>query len=154
MNNRNRTLMILLITVIVLTVLLTAAVFFMPYLVKAYLDARQRTDITMTYLLAAFYACVPILYLLLGVLMKLLFCFKSGKVYSKANELRVRILSWCCFFVGGICLVGRIWYMPYLVMAPAALFTGLILAVLRFGFGQPSASKDLTEEKDNDCKEP
>lgn len=58
------------------------------------------------------------------------------EVFIPENVRILRVLSWCCIVVGLICLVSTLYYMPYLIIAIAAAFVGLILRVVKNVFAE------------------
>ena len=70
-------------------------------------------------------------YIALYSLLKLLFNIKKDRIFISQNVTYLRIISWCCFAVAVVTLVGGIHYIPYLVIAVAAAFVGLMLRVVK-----------------------
>ncbi len=58
------------------------------------------------------------------------------EVFIPENVRILRALSWCCIAAGLICLVSSLYYMPYLIIAAAAAFVGLILRVVKNVFAE------------------
>lgn len=72
----------------------------------------------------------------------LLRSIKRGEVFSAANVRRMRGMSWCCMGAAAICLASALYYLPFLFIALAAGFTGLIVRVVKNVFQQAIAMKD------------
>ena len=85
----------------------------------------------MTLFCACFYPCAGFAYMTLYSLIRLLRNIKRGDVFIQANVRYLRRISWCCFAVAGITLVGGCIYIPFLFVAVAAAFVGLMLRVVK-----------------------
>lgn len=66
----------------------------------------------------------------------------SSVVFTAQNVARLRVLSWCCIAAGLICLASALYYLPFLLLAVAAAFIGLILRVVKNVFEQAVALKN------------
>ena len=64
-------------------------------------------------------------------LIKLLFNIKAGDVFVVQNVKIFKIVSWCCFAIALITLVGGFFYLPFFAIAVAGAFTGMLLRVLK-----------------------
>ena len=84
----------------------------------------------------AFYACAVLAFTALFFLNKLLSNISRGKVFIEENVKLIRILSWCCYLVGIVLAVYSIWAYPFIVIAVAAAFFGLIIRVLKNVFAK------------------
>lgn len=84
----------------------------------------------------AFYACAVLAFTALFFLNKLLSNISRGKVFIGENVKLIRILSWCCYLVGIVLAVYSIWVYPFIVIAAAAAFFGLIIRVLKNVFAK------------------
>lgn len=84
----------------------------------------------------AFYACAVLAFTALFFLNKLLSNISREKVFIKENVKLIRILSWCCYLVGIVLAVYSIWAYPFIVIAAAAAFFGLIIRVLKNVFAK------------------
>lgn len=68
---------------------------------------------------------------LLVCLYKLLHQIGLGELFTRTNVSLMRLISWCCFVGVGIALLSGLYYMPWLVVAVAAAFMGLIVRVVK-----------------------
>lgn len=129
--NKHRSVILTIALVIVFLILLTAftvsAYRFLPYLIRE--DIIRYDDPAV--LLIGSYACVPFAYAALILLLRLLLRVKKGEVFCPVNVLSLRVLSWCCFAVGVITLIGGFWWFPAFAVSAAAFFMGLILRVVK-----------------------
>ena len=80
---------------------------------------------------ACFYPCAPLAYLTLYSLLRLLFNIRNENTFTTQNIKYLRRISWSCFGVALITLVGGIYYLPFLFVAVAAAFVGLLLRVVK-----------------------
>ncbi len=91
---------------------------------------------TLPYFLVSTYtACVPATMALYG-LYRLLDNIEKGDVFIQTNVKILRMLSWACILAAAICLVSAVYYLPFLILAVAAGFVGLILRVVKNVFAQ------------------
>ena len=111
-------------------------------MLQYYIDLTGRLNIPSTILLSFFYSCVPFGYIALGILLAMLISIRSDKIFIKANVMRLRVLSWCCFAVGAICIAGGIWYLPFFIISIPAIFIGIIIRVIKSVIAYGSEIKD------------
>ena len=124
----------LLLTIIITAVLLftvTVFAFLAPWIVQFYIDTFNRVNVPVTELLVCFYCCVPFCYVALTVLLGMLLNLRKNRVFTRGNILRMRILSWCSFAIAAICLIGGIWYLPFIIVGGAIGFIGIIIRVIK-----------------------
>ncbi len=83
--------------------------------------------------------------IILYSLLKLLFNIKEGKIFITQNTKYLRTVSWCCFMIAIITFVGGFFYMPFIFIAAAGGFTGMLLRVLK---NVMQSAVELREEND------
>lgn len=93
-------------------------------------------------LLGALYPCVLLGLALLFWLDRLLRNIHRGEVFTSENTACMRRISWCCFAVALLCLGFTVPYQPFIFVAVAAGFVGLILRVMKNVFAQAVAIKE------------
>lgn len=93
------------------------------------------------FLVSTYTASVPAVFALWR-LHGLLIDISHSLVFTCRNVARLRELSWCCIAAGLICLFSALYYLPFLLIAVAAAFMGLILRVVKNVFEQAVALKD------------
>ena len=93
-------------------------------------------------LMLLFYLCSVAGWAALWNLWKLLKNIRKGQVFVAENVAAMRLVSWCCFGVGIVCVVGAVVYLPLLIAAAAAGFMGLIVRIVKNAFEQALAMKD------------
>ncbi len=96
------------------------------------------------FLISTYTACVPATIALLG-LNKLLANIEKGDVFIRENVAIMRRLSWRCITAGLIALVSCLYYMPFLIIAAAAGFVGLILRVVKNVFAEAVELKEYND---------
>lgn len=114
--------------------LISFCAFSLPGLIKWYFETAHSIDAPVKLfktVLACFYICLPFAFIALVSLLKMLFAINRQEIFTNANIKRLRILSWCCFAVAFVTLVGGWFYYPLLLIAVAAGFIGLILRVIK-----------------------
>ncbi len=92
-----------------------------------------------------FYTCAVLAFTALFHLNRLLRNIKEERLFVDENVKILRILSWCCYLVGIVLAVYSIWAYPFVVIAAAAAFFGLIIRVLKNVFAK---AVELREEND------
>ena len=107
------------------------------------------------FLMVTVYLCSVLGWILLWKLWGLLAAIRRGEVFSEANVARLRAVSWCCFGAAAVCLVSWaaacllscLYYFPFVIVAAAAAFVGLIVRIVKNVFRQAldmKAELDLT----------
>ena len=87
------------------------------------------------FLISTYTACVPATIALAG-LYRLLDNISKGDVFVQQNVQIMRMLSWRCIFAGVICLFSSSYYLPFLIIAAAASFVGLLLRIVKNVFAR------------------
>lgn len=111
---------------------LAVLAFVFPTLTTWYFTTYGESHIaeTIQRLMIAFYICLPIGFLALGLLAKILHNLRKEQLFVRQNAICFRWLSICALYVGITCVATGIVYLPLLVIALAAFFIGLLLQVL------------------------
>ena len=68
---------------------------------------------------------------LLVSLFLLLHRIEKGRLFVRENTASLRHISWCCFAGAIVSLVSMTYWLPWLVIAIAAAFIGLIVRVIK-----------------------
>ena len=137
--NRNRFSINLSLTVLsVVSLALAVLLIFGPKLFEMYMVSYRGFDVNgeaFSMLKKVFGICFYSSSVFSGIILyslfKLLFNIKKGEVFIMRNALYLRLVSWCCFIIAAITLVGGIFYMPLLFVSAAGIFTGVLLRVLK-----------------------
>ena len=144
MKRKNISMIASIIATALLTVLVIAAVIFLPQIMQVYSKMRDGIDVT-GLMIALYVSALPGL-LCSVLLMKLLFNIRAGAIFVKKNVTILQILSYCCMFVGveyiAICYRR---YIAMIFVGFAALFIGLILRVIKNVFDK---AIEIREEND------
>lgn len=99
-----------------------------PYLVPYSTSARLEH---LPLFLATIYIGGALAALLLYKLFRLLDNLGKEKVFTAQNISYLRQISWLCFGGAFLALVSTFYYVPWLVVAVAAAFVGLIVRVVK-----------------------
>ncbi len=118
--------------VLVFMGLLIATVVFAPWLTQWYFSFPRAglAEIEGLFLATIYLGFVPAAYLLYNLL-RLLRRMESGKVFTAENVEILRRISWTCFIGAGIAVISICYYFPWLFLAVAAAFMGLIVRVVK-----------------------
>ncbi len=117
-----------------------------PYIVKR-LIGFSRADLVgkEVFFLATIYSgCVPASVLLFS-LYRLLRHIELGQVFALENVEYLRKISWSCFMGAIICLLSVSYYFPWIFVAVAAAFMGLIVRVVKNVIAQALELKNESE---------
>lgn len=123
--------------------LLIVTVVSAPWLTRWFFGfSRAGLTETETFYLATIYVgSVPAAYLLYSLL-RLLRRIETGQVFITENVENLRRISWSCFIGAGIALVSTAYYLPWVFLAVAAAFMGLIVRVVKNVVAQAVALQD------------
>ena len=80
---------------------------------------------------SCFYPCAIFAYITLYSLIRLLFNIREHEIFINPNVKYLRRISWCCFAVAFITIIGGVFYVPFSFIAIAAAFIGLMLRVVK-----------------------
>lgn len=128
--------------------LLAFCAFALPNLITWYFLAAHSMPVPAMFyktVLTCFYICLPFAFIALISLLKILFSVNKEEIFTDSNIKGLRILSWCCFAVAFITLIGGWFYYPLWLIAAAAGFIGLILRVVK---NIMYSAKKIREEND------
>lgn len=136
--NRKRSVTLSIVVCFIFVGILTVALFLEPWFIKTWFTVYRgwaENGDAMGDMLklfsVCFYPCAAFAYITLYSLIKLLFNIKKDEIFINANVKYLRRISWCCFAVAVITLVGGVFYIPFLFVAVAAAFVGLMLRIVK-----------------------
>ncbi len=136
--NKDKSVALSIAVCFLLTAILTLLLFIGPWVVKVWLTEyrgmKAQSPVTQnlcTLFSLCFYPCAPFGYFTLYSLLRLLFNIKNEETFIMQNVKYLRRISWSCFAVAGITLIGGIYYLPFLFVTVAAAFVGLMLRVVK-----------------------
>lgn len=92
-----------------------------------------------------FYPSAVFAGVILYSLLRLLHNIRAERVFIKSNAKHLRNVSWCCFAIAVITLAGGFFYMPFMFVALAGGFIGMLLRVLK---NVMQAAIEIREEND------
>jgi len=136
--NRKRSVTLSIVVCFIFALILTLGLFLGPWAVEMWFCAYRGWDDSglalktiLTIFCLCYYPSSVFAYITLYSLLKLLFNIKKDEIFITANTKYLRRISWCCFAVAFITLVGGIFYIPFSCIAIAASFVGLMLRVVK-----------------------
>lgn len=136
--NSRKSVVLSIVVCFIVVAVLTAGVFFGPWVIEAWFTRYRGWDASSTGMVQvsllfkmAFYPCAVFAYVTLYSLLRLLFNIKKDEIFTVQNVTYLRRISWCCFAVALITCVSGVFYVPYLMIAVAAGFVGLMLRVVK-----------------------
>ncbi len=135
--NLKRSATLSIVVCVVTAVLLTALALTAPWAFRWYMmtlkgmapNSMLLEHMTRVFLWC-FYPCAVCAAGMLAALFKLLFNVRREQVFIKTNVLCLKLVSWGCFFVAVVTVVGACFYTPFGFVALAGVFAGVMLRVL------------------------
>lgn len=125
--------------------ILIGGLFFVPWLVNYFVATSEKPEVLVPVMCVAYYTCAGPAALLLLSLDQMLKNLRQGQIFIRQNVRMLRRMSWSCMVVAGICLVSSIFYFPFLLVAAAAGFMGLIIRVLKNVLDEAVALKNESD---------
>lgn len=134
--NSNKSIMLSLVVCFAVAVMLLLGVAFLPILIKMYFgdfDVNYDHRLFLMYhsVLICYYICLLPAFTALYSLIRMLFSIRREEIFTDGNIKRLRLLSWCCFAVAFVTVIGFMFYRPLIVISIAAGFIGLIIRVIK-----------------------
>lgn len=117
-----------------------------PWIVNRFLDF-SRADLVgkENFFLSTIYSGSIPAAVLLYCLYRLLHSIEHEEVFISANVEYLRRISWCCFAGAIICFASTLYYFPWIFVAVAAAFMGLIVRVIKNIIAQAVELKNESE---------
>ena len=149
--NRKRSVSLSIAICFIIAAVITLLIFTGPQFVQLWFSKyRGWAEISVikhiiTVFCACFYPSAILGYFTLYSLLKLLFNIKKDEIFTLKNVKYLRIISWCCFAVAIITLVGGVFYIPFLFITVASGFIGLMLRIIK---NVMQSAVSLREEND------
>lgn len=132
--------------VLIFMLLILIAAVFAPWMVAWLINYSQAhlAGKELLFYFTLYTGCIPAM-LLLYELYQLLQRISKGDVFVTANVGGLRRISWYSILGGGVCLLSALYYIPFLLIAFAAAFVGIIVRVVKNVFAQ---AVELQQEVD------
>ena len=131
--NKKKSLILSKWCVVIFMLLLLGVVAVCPWLVQVmviYADPALTEAKQPLFMATIYIGALPAAYLLY-LMLRLLGCIERGQVFIEDNVEILRRISWSCFVGAVIALVSVVYYLPWLFLAVAAAFMGLIVRVVK-----------------------
>lgn len=136
--NNKRSIYASIVVCFIVAVLLLIVVVFGPYLYNLYMtsDRGLIEDPAVIKELGkifawAFYPSSVFAAVILYSLLRLLFNIRKGEVFINANIVYFKVIYWCLFAIAIVAFVSGIFYLPFMIVAAAFGFVGVLLRVLK-----------------------
>ncbi len=136
----------------IISVLLLMLIFIGPWLFELYMTSYrgfapdgQSLEYLKRVFGLCFYPCSVFSAVILYSLIKLLFNIRADEVFTSQNVKSLKIISWCCIAIAVITFAGGYFYMPFMFVAMAGAFVGVMLRVLK---NVMQTALELREEND------
>lgn len=120
------------ICVLAFSAMLVGIVITAPWIVNRFLDFSRAYLVGRKafFLFTIYSGSIPAA-VLLFCLYRLLHHIEQEQVFITANVEYLRRISWCCFAGAIICFASTPYYFPWIFVAVAAAFMGLIVRVIK-----------------------
>lgn len=142
---KDRSALVSLVTVGVLSIVLLALAISAPMLVSAFIEHFERPESIYLPIVVTFYAILPFAAGVLVCLWKLLGNILAESVFTEQNVRLLRAISFLLFFATIVFAASGYFYMPFYLLAVCAAFMVLIVRVVKNCF---AAAVVLKEEND------
>lgn len=115
----------------ILLLVMGAAAFTMPLLVKWYSKLTGRSDIDMVLVIVLMYIALIPAFTAVISLWKILTAVKRGDVFTSSSVSLLRLISWCAFAESAVFAVLATQFMFSFAIAFAGVFIGIVLRVIK-----------------------
>ncbi|MBS7527633.1 DUF2975 domain-containing protein [Fusibacter paucivorans] len=141
--NSHKSILLSRICVVLFMVLLVLILASAPLLTRFFIDF-SRADLigTEMYFIATIYIGSLPVGILLYSLFRMLNRIQRGVVFTSNNVIDLRRISWSCFTGAIIALIAASYYLPWIFIAIAAAFMGLIVRVVKNVVAEAVALKE------------
>lgn len=139
--NDNKSIILSRICVMIFMALLVLTAIFAPWLVERSIENTDIAGTTTFFLITVYTSCIPAALLLLN-LFTLLRRIGKGEVFISKNVESLRFISWFCFIGAIISFVSVLYYLPWIFVAVAAAFVGLIVRIVKNVFAKAVSLQD------------
>ncbi len=112
-------------------VILFVMTFTLPFLVTWYVETMGRSPDLATVVMVTCYPCVPLGFITLLSMRRLLKSLSKGEPRDPANLSHLNKISLCCLIAGLVMFVAGFFYMPFFIAGAAAITCSLFAAAMR-----------------------
>ena len=140
--NKSKSVLFSQVVVQIFSVLWVVCLVGIPFILRWYFQLSGRPEMDGTPLNMVLYISMLPAGIALICLRRLLKNIRHDITFVPINVQYLRILSWCCFFVGVVFFFFAFYYILALIVGAAAAFMGLILRVIKNVFAQATAIKE------------
>ncbi len=131
MINSHKSIKLTRVYIIILTIGFIALLFSAPFTAFWYTDLTGKSDTAAKVLMGVFYLCSPAAAIVIISSLKLLNNMKNGMFFTVENTKHLSRMSWSCFYVTPICLIGFLWFYGFIPIAVSSAFMFLILRIIK-----------------------
>lgn len=139
--NDNKSIILSRICVMVFMALLVFTAVLAPWLVERSIENTDIDGIKTFFLITVYTGCIPAALLLIS-LYTVLRRIGKGEVFISKNVESLRFISWYCFIGAVISFVSVLYYLPWIFVAVAAAFVGLIVRIVKNVFARAVSLQD------------
>lgn len=148
--NKNKSLILSKICVYLFALTGVFICIFLPQWLKYVVESSRSpelfsSNISLLALLIIGYPLAAVCFKALFELHGLLISVEKGEVFSQANVIRLRLISWLCITASLMCLAASLFYYQLIIMFCIGAFMGLVLRVLKNVF---ASAVEIKEEND------
>lgn len=130
--NRNKSIVLSKLFVLVFIIALALVAIFAPWII-GWLDKYSVNINTWQYsmFLTTIYSGSIVAGFLLVSLYRLLNNISKSELFTKQNTKLMRWISWCCFIGAAICGISSLYYLPWFIVCVSAGFMGIIVRIVK-----------------------
>ncbi len=129
------------ICVVMFMVVLASLAVCAPWIVRVMFAYAVFPGYMVCFLVTVYAGCIPA-GLLLVSLFRLLLRIGREEIFIQKNVDALRLISWCCFAGAVISAASAAYYIPWVMVAVAAAFMGLIVRVVKNCFARAVSLQD------------
>ena len=125
----------------------------LPFLVTWYVETMGRSPDLATVVMVTCYPCVPLGFITLVSMRKLLKSLATGNPRDPQNLTHLNKIATCCLAAGVVMFIAGFFYMPFFIAAAAAVTCSLFAAAMRSMLAAFYVCKDCDDKKENTTEE-
>ena len=129
-------------------VILAVMTFTLPFLVTWYVETMGRSPDLATTVMVTCYPCVPLGFITLLSMKRLLKSLAIGNPRDSKNLTHLNKIALCCFVAGVVMFVAGFFYMPFFIAAAAAVTCALFAAAMRNMLAAFDVCKDCDDQNE------
>ena len=125
----------------------------LPFLVTWYVETMGRSPDLATVVMVTCYPCVPLGFITLLSMQRLLKSLAKGDPRNPQNLTCLNKIAVCCLVAGAVMFIAGFFYMPFFIAGAAAVTCALFSAAMRNMLAAFDICKDCDDEEQTNTEE-